>query len=304
MSFPLRLTVFLLTVLLVCVTGLSLEQKRLSILVVDGINNHDWEAGTRAVKSILTATGRFTVTVSTTPPRGAPKEAWDSWRPEFSKYDAVLVNFNGGHQDNGIRWPAEVEQSLEAYVKNGGGLIVLHAANNAFLHWAAWNEMIGLGWRDKSFGPGLIIENGKVVTIPRGSGLNPGHGPRHDFQMCIFERKHPMTRGLPECWLHPSEQLTHGQHGPAEGLTILTYAYSKDSKQNEPLDWVRQYGRGRVYTTMLGHTWKDETNPNLECVGFQTLLSRGAEWAATGRVTIPVPKDFPGPQKQARRPLP
>ena len=57
------------------------------------------------------------------------------------------------------------------------------------------------------------------------------------------------------------EQLTHGQHGPARGLTILTYAHSPVSEKNEPMDWVRNYGKGRVYVTMLGHTWKDEPNP-------------------------------------------
>ena len=268
------------------------------MLIVDGINNHDWEAGTRAVTEILTKTDRFTIDVSTTPPQGAPKEAWNTWRPQFSKYDAVLINFNGGHKDDGIRWPEEVEHSLERYVRSGGGLIILHAANNAFLHWTAYNEMIGLGWRDKTFGPGLAIDdNGKVVTIPRGSGLNPGHGPRHDFQICLANREHPITRSLPPCWMHPSEQLTHGQHGPAVGLTILTYAHSEVSKQNEPMDWVRRYGKGRVYTTMQGHTWKNEANPNLECVAFQTLLARGAEWAASGRVTIPVPANFPASDK-------
>jgi hypothetical protein len=92
---------------------------------------------------------------------------------------------------------------------------------------------------------------------------------------------------LPPHWAHPSEQLTHGQHGPAQGLDILTYAFSEISRQGEPMDWVRQYGRGRVYTTMLGHTWKDESNPNLDDVSFQALLARGAEWAATGQVTLP-----------------
>jgi hypothetical protein len=52
------------------------------------------------------------------------------------------------------------------------------------------------------------------------------------------------------------------------------------------MDWVRQYGKGRVYTTMLGHTWSDELNPNLDDVNFQALLARGAEWAATGKVTL------------------
>ncbi len=54
------------------------------------------------------------------------------------------------------------------------------------------------------------------------------------------------------------------------------------------MDWVRQYGKGRVYTTMLGHTWNNELNPNLDDVNFQALLARGTEWAATGTVTLAV----------------
>jgi uncharacterized protein len=269
------------------------RQRPLSILIIDGINNHDWEAGTRAIKRILAATNRFSVDVSTTPSIEAPNEAWNDWRPQFSRYDAVIINFNGGHKDDGLRWPAEVEMSLERYVRSGGGIIIFHAANNAFLHWQAYNEMIGLGWRDKSFGKGLAIgEDGRVITIPAGSGLNPGHGPRHDFQICLAG-DHPVTRGFPQCWQHPSEQLTHGQHGPAIGLTILTYALSEISRLNEPMDWVSRYGKGRVFTTMQGHTWKNEPNPNLEDVVFRTLLARGVEWAATGRVTIPPPPAGP-----------
>jgi type 1 glutamine amidotransferase len=277
---------------------------QLPVLIVDGMNNHDWQAGTRGVKAILLATGRFTVDVSTTPDRTAPPEAWDTWRPQFAKYKAVIVNFNGGHQADGVRWPAQVERALDAYVRSGGGLIVLHAANNAFLQWPDWNRMIGLGWREKTFGPGIVISDaGKPVAVPMGTGLNPGHGPRHDFQMRVIDRDHPITRGMPELWMHPSEQLTHGQHGPAEGLTILTSAWSKDVHENEPMDWVRNLDKGRIYVTMLGHTWKNEPNPNLDCVGFQTLFSRGVEWAASGKVTIPIPADFPKPDKVSLHPL-
>lgn len=269
------------------------QPEPLPVLIVDGINNHDWQAATKGIRAILDATGRFAVDVSTSPPRDAPQDAWDHWRPDFSRYKAVIVNFNGGHLDDGIRWPAEVERSFVDFVHRGGGIVIYHAANNAFLHWPEYNEIIGLGWRDKSFGPGLIVsQDGRhVVTVPAGTGLNPGHGPRHDFQIHVFNGNHPITRGLPAVWLHPSEQLTHGQHGPAKGLTILTYAPSKDSKENEVMDWVSRYGKGRIYTTMLGHTWKDEANPNLDDVVFQTLFARGVEWVATGRVSIPAPKE-------------
>ena len=267
--------------------------RKLSAVIVDGVNNHDWAAGTRAIQGILEGTGRFTVDVSTYPKL-----------PDFSRYDVVINNFNGGHLVTGIQWPADAERALETYIRNGGGMVVYHAANNAFLLWPEYNQMIGLGWRDKTFGRGIAIgPDGHLVSIPKGEGLPPGHGPRHDFDVFVLDKENPITLGLPAYWHHPSEQLTHGQHGPAEGLTILTYAHSPVSQANEPMDWVRRYGQGRVYTTMLGHTWVGEPSPNLDCVGFQTLFARGVEWAATARVTIPIPPDFPGPSNISLHPL-
>jgi type 1 glutamine amidotransferase len=280
----LRLILFLLF------AALGFSQPKLSILIVDGVNNHDWQTATRELHSILDATGRFHVEVSTSPARDATAEAWSKWRPDFAAFQAVLLNWNGGDKENGLRWPQEVETSLVRYVRSGRGLIVFHAANNAFLKWPEYNDMIGLGWRPKEFGPGIVISpDGQTVTVPAGQGRNPGHGPRHDFEMTVLNRDHPITRGMPAHWLQPSEQLTHGQHGPASGLTILTYAWSKDVDENEPMDWVRTYGEGRVYTTMLGHTWANEDNPNFRCRAFQVLIARGVEWAASGRVTLPVP---------------
>jgi type 1 glutamine amidotransferase len=248
-------------------------EPRFKAVIVDGVNNHDWAAGTEAIKKILEGTGRFTVDVATYPAL-----------PEFSHYDVVINNFNGGHTEAGTRWPRDKEQALVAYVRGGGGLVIFHAANNAFLNWPEYNEMIGLGWRDPSFGKEIAIApDGKVIVIPQGEGLPPGHGPRHNFEIFVLNKTHPITRGLPDHWMHPSEQLTHGQHGPAEGLTILTYAISEVSHQGEPMDWVRNYGKGRVYVTMLGHTWKNEPNPNLEDVNFQRLFGQGVEWAASGR---------------------
>jgi len=277
---------------------------KLKILIIDGINNHDWQTATHGITAILRATGKFSIDVSTTPPATAPAAAWDTWNPDFYQYDAVVNNFNGGQNADGILWPQRVRDKMERYMSDGGGLVVFHAANNAFLLWPAYNRMIGLGWRPASFGPGLAIsDDDKVVVIPAGTGLAPGHPKRFDFQIHVRPTNHPITKGMPPVWMHPSEQLTHGQHGPAEGLTILTWAHSPVSQLNEPMDWVCGYGNGRVYTTLLGHTWANEPSPNLDCVGFQTLLARGVEWAASGNVTIPIPKDFPGPDKISLHPL-
>jgi hypothetical protein len=280
------------------------RKRPLRVLVIDGINNHDWRAATAGIIKILTQTGLFTAEVSTTPPRGAFPAEWDNWKPDFSPYDVVVNNFNGGDGEDGIQWPKRVEDSLETYVRGGGGLVSFHAANNAFLPWQAYNEMIGLGWRKKTFGRGIKISDAdEVIFIPKGEGLDPGHPPRLDFQLHVRGTHHPITRDMPPVWLHPSEQLTHGQHGPAEGLTILTYAHSPISLANEPMDWIRDYEKGRVYTTMLGHTWAGEPSPNLDCIGLQTLFARGVEWAASGKVTIPMPADFPGPDNVSLKPL-
>jgi hypothetical protein len=40
---------------------------------------------------------------------------------------------------------------------------------------------------------------------------------------------------------------------------------------------------------------------SMQCVGFITTLQRGAEWAATGKVTLPIPSDFPTADKQSSR---
>jgi len=109
----------------------------------------------------------------------------------------------------------------------------------------------------------------------------------------VLNADHPITKGLPKKWMHPHEQLSHGQHGPAKNITVLSYAHSKDTGDNEVMDWVIPYGRGRVYVTMLGHLWKNKPNMAMRCIGFQTMLIRGCEWAATGKVSYPVPEDFP-----------
>ena len=285
-------------------SALAYAERKLNILVVDGINNHTWKVATAAIREILTNTGLFTVAESTSPPAEADAAAWDSWRPDFSSFDAVVNNFNGGFNAKGIQWPLPVQESLEKFVSSGGGLVSYHAANNAFLLWPEYNQMIGMGWRPKSYGPSVHIgDHDEVIVVPQGEGFEPNHPPRLDFQVHVRDTHHPITRDMPRVWLHPSEQLTHGQHGPVDAFTFLTYAHSPVTNQNEPMDWVHNYGKGRVYTTMLGHTWANEPSPDLNCVGFQTLLARGVQWAASRHVTIPIPPDFPGPDRISLHPL-
>jgi len=294
----LRLVCLCLFSLAMCVPAIASEDSgedgKLSVLIVDGLSEHDWKRTTRIVKKILFDSGLFDVDVSTTPAVAADEDEWDAWRPDFSKYDVVLNNFNGGNEAGATHWPRPVEESLQKYVSGGGGLVVFHSALTSFPQWPAYNEMTGLAWRNEAIGPTLVVdENENVVRVPKDQGPIAGHGPAHDFQVTTSTAEHPITDGFPKRWMQPREQLYHGLQGTASNPTVLSYAWSKDCKSNQPVDWVVEFGKGRVYATILGHLSKTSTDVNLRSVGFQTALIRGTQWAGCGRVTYPVPEDFP-----------
>ena len=56
------------------------------------------------------------------------------------------------------------------------------------------------------------------------------------------------------------------------------------------------YGKGRVFQNALGHAAE-----HLKSVAFIATFQRGAEWAATGKVTQEVPDDFPTADKASVR---
>lgn len=268
-------------------------QAKIRALIVDGVSNHDWRKTTDFIKATLADTGMFEVEV-TTSPGDAADPAWDTWRPTFSGFGVVIINWNNVRRTE-LRWPEPVERALEAYVRGGGGLLAFHSANNAFPHWAEYDRMIGLGWRDKDHGVALQLDaEGTIRRIPAGEGEKTSHGPRQDT-VVIRRGDHPITRGTPERWLTPDiEVYTYGR-GPAEELTVLTYGRHLATDRYWPLEWVVAYGSGRVYSSSFGHIWDTDVGipERVLCVGFQTGLVRAAEWLATGAVSYPVPDDFP-----------
>jgi len=264
------------------------------VLIIDGQNNHDWRRTTEALRATLMAAGRFAVAVATAPDKGAPEAAWAGWRPDFAAHDVVVSNYNGE------AWPEGVRRAFVSFVEGGGGVVMVHAANNPFPEWPEFNRMIGLGWRKADYGDRITVDDatGALVRVPKGEGPGAGHGPSHVFQIKVRRPDHPIMKGVPRVWTHGRDQLSHGQRGPALDMTVLDSAFSAQDKggtdEHEPVTWIIPYGKGHVVTTMLGHQWGDQQDQSaLDCVGFRTVFARSVEWAATGKVTLPVPADFP-----------
>ncbi|MBL9131190.1 MAG: ThuA domain-containing protein [Verrucomicrobiaceae bacterium] len=259
---------------------------KLKVLIVDGQNNHKWDITTPVLKNALESSGVFEVEVSTTPPKGAPKEAWHAWKPEFTSYKAVVSNYNGE------AWPEGVRDAFTKYVAGGGGFVSVHAANNAFGGWKEYNAMIGVGgWggRNEKSGPWLYVKDGKLFR-DTSAGNGGAHGPQHEFLVETQSPDHPIMRGLPKRWLHCKDELYSKLRGPAENVEILSSAKSDLTGVQEPNNMVLSYQKGRVFHTTLGHA-----DYSMLDRGFYTLLQRGTEWAATGDVkaTAAVPADFP-----------
>lgn len=281
-------------------TGATMEAET-QILLVSGQNNHDWSETNAMLLGVMKEVDSFNTTISLTPPKGSDSLVWNNWDPDFASYDVVLIDYNGE------MWPQPIRERFEAYINGGGTALSVHAGNNPFPGWEAYEQMIGLLWRNENTGYRVYMDDaGEIVRQPPGEGIGAGHGKLHDWQIHNRDAMHPVMKGVPEFWYHPHDELYHGQRGPAENMNILATAYSDPAHggtgQHELMIWWIPYGEGKVLTFLPGHHWPEQEDVRaFRCIGFRTLLNRSLEWLATGEVTIPVPDDFPTANRESLR---
>ena len=308
---------FLSALVLVCAAAVSAgaADEKIKVLLVDGQNNHQWQQTTPVLKKILEETGKFSVDVATSPaalklpplPKDATaeqkkerdakiaelmkphREEFEKFRPDLSKYQVVVSNYNGEP------WGKGLNADFEKLLKEGKiGYVVVHAANNAFEGWKEYDQMIGMGWRNSpKYGKRLKLDDeGKEVVVEAGADAGSGHRYTGPFTVKVRDSEHPITKGMPKEWAHVKDELYDNMRGPVENVKVLATAYSPGTKAHEPMIWTVSYGKGRVFHTPMGH----DTNA-MRCWGFAGTLTRGTEWAATGAVTTPLPKEFPTADK-------
>jgi uncharacterized protein len=261
------------------------------VLLIDG---PEWQPRTAALKAILEASDILHVDVLTAPAKG------NAFEPPFDKYKAVVLNYGGDD------WPLSTLAALDKYLQGGGGLVVLPAADAAFPAWTAYNQLLGVSGapnRDQSAGPILFYQQGNIASD--GDTKGPaGQAPHPDqpFAVTIRNTEHPITKGVPLVWMHTADTLAGNLRGPGKNMLLLATAHSDMERggtgRDEPVMLAVTYGKGRVFHILLGRTPE-----GVACVGFQTMLSRGAEWAATSKVTTKMPSDFPTEEKTSTRPV-
>jgi hypothetical protein len=294
-----RLFTWIALVILTALPWPCVAENPIKVMIIGGQNNHDWKKSTPFLKEMLDKNGHFEAVVNNAPANLTTPEAGQAWQPKFSDFDCVLLDYNGQ------MWPDRVKQDFVKYVAGGGGVVVVHAANNAFTGWKEFEQMVGLLWRAKDFGYSVYVDDrGQIVREAPGQGRGMGHGGQYDWLMTTRDPNHSITWGLPFHWMHKHDELYHGQRGPAENVHILLTAYSDPAPgrggtgKDEPIVWWVPYGKGKVAVNLMGHVGELGC---MQCVGFQTVTCRACEWVATGRCLTPVPDDFPTAEKVSLR---
>lgn len=296
---PRRGLVFLCALLLACCANLfacaapqAAAPARIKVLIVDGYGNHDWQRTTALTRGILERADRFDIAVATAPAQ-ITDPAYGAWCPDFKHFDVVVQTCNDINR-SGPPWPAPAREAFVRFVHDGGGVFILHSGNNAFPQWEEYNRIIGLGWRPKSYGYAMRLRaDESIERIPPGEGAGTSHGERTDR---VIHRigDHPIHAGLPRAWKTPLIEVYTHARGPAENLTVLSYAEEPRTGERWPIEWTVNYGQGRVYNSTFGHVWRDEKDPvDMRCAGFQTLMVRAVQWLAKRPVDGKVPGDFP-----------
>lgn len=246
------------------------QAPKLQVLIITGQNGHDWRATTPVLRKILEDTKRFEVRV-TEEFRGGSAET-------LTPYDLVVLNYYDNNKP-ALRWGAQADAALVDFVRGGKGLVVFHFATAAFLGWSEFEQICAGNWRPN----------------------NGHHSARHDFTVTITDHEHPITRGMRATFPQGNDELYANLKWQAEGsFQVLATAYDDHAlykpgeKQpipgaglNQPMLWTTKFGNGRVFVDALGHDAEA-----MKMAGFVATLARGAEWAATGTVTLPLPEEL------------
>jgi type 1 glutamine amidotransferase len=247
-SFALAATllVLLATLAFTLPAGAADGPRKIKVLLVTGddVGVHPWPAVSQAIKEILLSSGKFDVRVCEDP--GVLESA-----ASLARYDLLFLDF---YNNSLPTLSPAAKENLLNFVSGGKGFALAHLSSAAFKEWPEYHKLCGRYWLFHT----------------------SGHGPRGVFKAHVVQKDNPITRGLDD--FQTDDEL----YGKLQGdgpINVLVEADSDWSKKTEPLVFTLDYGAGRVFHETFGHDAKALQTP-----AVRTLIQRGCEWAATGKV--------------------
>jgi type 1 glutamine amidotransferase len=213
---------------------------------------HNWRETTAVLKQAIENDDQISLDVST--------DIQDLSRYDLRDYAFLVLNYCNWKRPEGLS--DQSKKAFTDYLSGGGGLLVIHFANGAFHH-----SLPGAGQSDWP-------EYRNIVRRVWDHSGDSGHDPYGTFRVNAMGLKHEIVEGLAP--FDTSDELYFNQKGDGP-IEVLMTAKSNITGKEEPLAWVYQYGRGRVFQTVLGHDTRA-----LETPALKIILQRAAAWVARG----------------------
>jgi len=162
----------------------------------------------------------------------------------LKKYDAIIFANTTG------MLPLPDKDAFIAWVKSGKGFIGMHSASDTFHDYPPYIEMLG----------------GEFLT----------HGAQVKVHCLNQDPKHPATQHLGESWdvLDEIYQLKNFHRDQVHGLLTLDRHPNNLTPGDYPISWCKNFGKGKVFYTSLGHredVWENEN--------YQKHILGGIKWA-------------------------
>ncbi|MAG94672.1 MAG: hypothetical protein CMJ48_13135 [Planctomycetaceae bacterium] len=232
------LTLVLASLVIAMSTQATDAAAKVRVALVTGVDHkaHDWKKSTPALRELLEEEERLEVRIFEDPEWLASDVLFD--------YDVVLLHFKNFDP---FKREEQMRANLSSFAKNGGGVVVLHFACGAFEDWPEYRNLAGKVWDRKNT-----------------------HDPRGPFTVNVVEKDHPITRGLTDFRTDDELYICLAGEKPVE---LLLAGRSRVTGKDHPLAFVLQYGKGRIFQTVLGHDAKALATPEIA-----TLLQRACVW--------------------------
>lgn len=191
----------------------------------------------------------------------ALKTALEKLSPESLKnYDGVVFASTTGDL------PIPDKQGLLDWIKAGHAFIGIHAASDTFHGWPGYIDMLG--------------------------GEFKHHGPQVSVDCLNQDPSNPATASLPKTWTIQQEEIYQFKnYDPSKVHDLLIMDKHPEHKEQSghfPVSWCKEYGKGRVFYTSLGHrediidadpNLKDRKNSVEISKAYQAHLLGGIKWA-------------------------
>jgi type 1 glutamine amidotransferase len=205
------------------------EAPKKKVLIVTGIDypGHKWKQTAPVLAKAIAADKRLNVLITTEPN--------DLASDKISDFDVIVLHF----MDWEVPDPGpKARSNLKRVIQDGKGLVLVHFACGAFQEWPEFVKLAGRAWDPRL----------------------RGHDPHGKFVVKITDKQHPVMTAMED--FETVDELYTCLAGQTQ-IKVLATARSKVDNKDYPIAFVLDYGKGRVFHSVLGHDVQALTNPDV-----------------------------------------